>query len=47
MTGSRGFGRARSSRNKTILSGDSGDAIMAKESEELFWSELVRLATGS
>jgi len=35
------------SRSKTILSGDNGDVMVPKESKELFWSELVRLATGS
>ena len=35
------------SRSKAILSGDGGDTIKPKESEGLFWSELVRLPTGS
>jgi len=35
------------SRSKTFLSGDNGNVIMPKESEEPFWLELVRLPTGS
>ncbi len=35
------------SRSKVILSGDSGDVMMPKESEELFLSGLVGIPTGS
>ncbi len=34
-------------RSKTILSGDNGDVMMPKESEEPFGLELVRLPTGT
>ncbi len=34
-------------RSKAIRSGINGDVMMPKESEKLFWSELLRLPTGT